>query len=220
MNKYLKNIIKQYKFASGEKNIDLNSELFIDELVSFIRQRKIAKEEYKEFLYYLNDYLALEKFSAEVGKGRYDTVFDDEKILLITPYSEGIITSKKRLKIANLYVNGNTPIIINQRGQIERIYNKNINRFITENPYNSTEIKNWDQLHNGGSKITLGVYGSLSDKDMDTKIKEIKKIKEKLKGTFREEYDILNGNYFYAISSSIEDEIKCIRQRKMGRKNG
>lgn len=52
--------------------------------------------------------------------------------------------------------------------QIKIIDSENIRRFITQNPYKQENIRNWEQLHNQGSNISVGVFGSIHDKNIDT----------------------------------------------------
>lgn len=83
-----------------------------------------------------------------------------------------------------------------------RSLNPNINSFITQNPFSISNIKNWDQLHNNGDMITVGVYGSTFDKDINSKIDQLKHLKEKLMdSTYYEYYVTEDDMYCYTISS-------------------
>ena len=55
---------------------------------------------------------------------------------------------------------------------------------MTQNPYTTIEIRNWEDLHNSGeSDIIVGVYGSIYDKDIESKLKQIQELEEKLNGS-------------------------------------
>lgn len=78
---------------------------------------------------------------------------------------------------------------------------------MTQNPYNQGNIKNWELLHNNGENITVGVFGSIYDKDADAKIKQLKDLRDKCK-YIKEEYAAYNGSYYYAIASARKVRIK------------
>lgn len=52
--------------------------------------------------------------------------------------------------------------------QIKIIDSEDIRRFITQNPYKQENIRNWEQLHNQGSNISVAIFGSIHDKNIDT----------------------------------------------------
>lgn len=78
-----------------------------------------------------------------------------------------------------------------------------INRFITQNPYDISYIKNWEQLHNKGHNITVGIFGSIYDKDVSQKISELKEFKKGFNDdNYSEDYVTENDMYCYTLSSS------------------
>ena len=93
-----------------------------------------------------------------------------------------------------------TPIILKDSKEYD---GSELSRFITQNPYSPQSLSNWENLHNSGSSnITVGVYGDIHDKDLESKIKVIKSLKEKLlDDSYVEDYSTYKDSYFYAISS-------------------
>lgn len=74
--------------------------------------------------------------------------------------------------------------------------------FMTQNPYTTIEIRNWEDLHNSGeSDIIVGVYGSIYDKDIESKLKQIQELEEKLNGSYIREDAVIGDTYSYAIAS-------------------
>ena len=74
--------------------------------------------------------------------------------------------------------------------------------FMTQNPYTPVEIRNWENLHNSGNhNIIVGVYGSIYDKDIETKIRQLESLKQRLTDSFKEEQYVIDDTYCYAIAS-------------------
>lgn len=209
MKKYFTKLTEQYKGATGSQNIDPTSLDFLSEYDDFILERQRILREYKEFIREMFPYN--EENCVEVGKGFIDSIAIDTDIQMITPYIAGINQSKQRVINANFKVTDGTPYIFKRTmGKYSiRVFNNNIDHFITQNPYNVSDIKNWDQLHNNKDKITVGVYGSTFDRDVTSKIELLKRFKEKLiDNTFYEYYVTEDDMYYYVISSKEKSLIK------------
>lgn len=194
---YLNNLIEQFKSSTGIRKIDVNSKEFIKDFSNFLNLNKSIGDEYRKFA----RELGLISFTSaiEVGKGCLDTITTSD-ILMITPYEEGLKNEK--------LINGDFKVIesmpiVTKDDESFIVNTRIIDRFITQNPYSKTSIKNWESLHNVGANITIGVYGSLSHKDKDKKILELKEFKRKLlTDDYEEEYETFDNMYFYAIASS------------------
>lgn len=142
MERYLKNLIEQFKQATGTKNVDINSQEFISELSEWIKSRKHLGKNYASFIEY-----------------------------------------------------GDNPF--------EAVNTQYIRRFLTHNPYDQVCIRNWEQLHNAGENITVGVFGSIYDKDIEQKIRQLKALRDKMTdGYFKEDYVTSEDSYCYAVSSA------------------
>ncbi len=207
MEKYLKNLVEQFKQATGTKNVDTNSQAFISEFESWIKQRQLDGNEYLGLL----DYMELSKFSdpmtAEIGKGQFDTLVKDFDTTIITPYSKGIIVpDSSRIITSDFRVYEGTPVLMRQteKGttQVDPITSTSALTFMTQNPYTPEQIANWEQLHNGReSDIIVGIYGSVYDKDTESKIKQIENLRDRLDESYKEEYAVVGDTYCYAIAS-------------------
>ena len=207
MEQYIKNLIEQFRLATGNKNTDLNSDAFITEFTEWIRGRQKIGKEYTYFLDYMGLRFA-DSDCAEIGKSVYDTVVKPFNTKLITPAAQ----SFEKLKMRDRIITGNMrayegcPVLVrhNIKGnQLNQIPNDIILTYITQNPFSQSNISGWEGLHNSGNNnIIVGVYGNAFDKDIDAKIKLIKTLKEKLfSDDFNEDYSTSDDKYFYAIGS-------------------
>lgn len=202
MKKYFTKLTEQYKKATGDENIDPTSLDFLSEFDDFILERQRILREYQEFICEMFPYS--EENCVEVGKGFLDSIAIDTNIQMITPYIAGINQSKQKVINANFKVTDGNPYIFKRTmGKYNiRSVNPNICHFITQNPYSISNISNWDQLHNNKDMITVGVYGSTFDKDVNSKLEQLKHLKEKLMDdTYYEYYVTEDDMYCYAISS-------------------
>lgn len=206
MEKYLNKLIEQFKNATGTKNVDVNSQEFIKEFSEWVKSRKMIGREYGSFIEYMDVHPTIGESSVEVGKGKYDSIVLGTEIPMITPYSEGIERRNGRIITADFRVYDGTPTIIrhNKGGnQLEIVDTQHIRRFITQNPYEQSCISNWEQLHNRGENITVGIFGSIYDKDIESKIKQIEMLRDGIDDEFyKEEYATEDDKYYYAISSA------------------
>lgn len=200
MEEYLRNLINQYKRATGINNVDVNSEEFINEFSEWIKIRKKMGDKYSSFIEYMGVNL-IDNSSAEVGKGELDSIVLDTNASMITPYSDKIKKSSDELIDAEFRVYSSVPMIV-KGSKIKLLNAENIKRFITQNPYEKSCIINWEQLHNHGENITVGMYGNIYDKDISKKIGQLELLKSNLIGdAFKEEYATEGDIYYYVISS-------------------
>jgi len=80
---------------------------------------------------------------------------------------------------------------------------------MTHNPYEGVQIMDWSELHNSGCNITVGVYGSVNDRDIDEKIKRISSLTDHIYNEYCEDFVTDRGMYFYALSSSKNVKKLC-----------
>lgn len=212
MDKYLKRLIGQFKNATGTNNIDINSEEFIQEFRIWINERKSMEHRYSSFIEYMGVPSVISECSVEIGKGKFDSIALETTIPMITPYYEGITAIDNRIITADFIVYSGTPTILRHyknRKQFEVVDTRYFKRFITQNPYEQSCISNWEQLHNRGHNITVGIFGSVYDKDIELKLKQIKTLSDKLNdNSYVEEYTTDADLYYYAISSTKKVKIK------------
>lgn len=200
MEKYLNKLMEQFISARGIKNPDVNSSEFINDFSEWIRESKLISGYYVSFLDYLNG-RAFTSDSVEIGKGKYDSLAACSDSLIVTPYTDGLEDSERIIKgefSARGF--GNGPVILT-KGKLQLV-DPSINRFMTHNPYTASDIRNWERIHNNGNNITVGVYGSIYDKDINEKLKQMKQLKDKLQDdSYNEEKACVDYGYYYAISS-------------------
>lgn len=214
MSEYLNKLIEQFKSAKGIKSVDVNSKEFINEFREWILSRKSIGNNYADFIEYMGCYPTIFNGEAvEIGKGQHDTIALDNTIGIITPYSEGLDVIIPEIVVADFKVQNGLPTMIkNSKNavQSEIVDTTRVRRFLTHNPYDESCISNWEQLHNNKENITVGVFGSIYDKDKNTKIRQIEELKDKMYNySFKEEYDTLGETYYYAVSSTRKVLVKC-----------
>ena len=151
MEKYLSLLIEQFKQANNIKNVDINSQVFISEFSEWIKLRQDVSKNYLALL----EYMELSKFAdcdtAEVGKGRYDTIVKPFNTTIITPHISGLeILGNERIINAELVVMGETPVLFGANKNGKPISSSSNLTFMTQNPYTTIEIRNWEDLHNSG----------------------------------------------------------------------
>ena len=90
---------------------------------------------------------------------------------------------------------------------------KNIEIILTHNPYCDKLVIDWDKIHNLNIlDISIGVYGSLTDKDSEEKIKLIKSIYDKMNGECSFDYDTDNDSYFCSLNSKRKTKRYLLRR--------
>lgn len=211
-NEYLENLIIQFVTSRGIKNIDFESKDFMDEFANWIYEMEQKGLDYLSFIKSISSYSDInDKQTAEIGKGKLDSIGLNTSMTLITPYLSDTQSQSQSIIQADFRVVDSTPTILRGNNNAY-IGDCGLARFMTQNPYSRKNIVNWEKLHNfGKGNITVGVYGDINDKDADSKIKIIKSLKEKLVADLYVEEYITSGNsYFYAISS----DRKVLRKKK------
>jgi len=208
MDNYKIYLLKQFKDSQGIKSNLSEEKCYMIDFVPWIIQQKSIGNNYTEFLKYLE--LPFDNYDcAEVGKSEFDSVVKPYRTTIITPYTEGFeIIDSTRIINGTFEVQGTTPTIIRQADNqiISRtIPQTSIRTYMTQNPYNQSDIANWYRLHNSKEAgIILGAYGSIYDKDIEEKIEGLEQIKDNLEDDIQEAYEELNGEYYYVLSSNIK----------------
>ena len=92
MNIYLRNLVEQFKQATGNKDFDFNFECLEEnsEFVEWVLKNNEIAEYYRKFLEYMDVNPEIGSTTAEVGKGFLDSIAIDSPMSIITPYSKGI----------------------------------------------------------------------------------------------------------------------------------
>lgn len=224
-------LTRQFLEAKGISSPVLNLDELNEEYNKWIKRNRIIGEEYTLFL---KDHVLEEdifnKYTVEVGKGINDSVFFNKGVSIISPYLCGVLHSKERLVLLDVFsVKDGKIVCYDSKGRhyslendpfLYTIWNYNyginmdfyFNNFITQNPYNIKDIENWQQIpFDKKGNIIVGIYGSLEDKDRQYKINMLKSFRDKLQGNYIERAKIDNNNYFYAIANSIKVPMKKMK---------
>ena len=127
---------------------------------------------------------------------------------MITPFTKNIKREKPELLVEGaLWVERSYPILIRGNKPID-ISKCNIKRFITHNPYSKGNIRNWETLHNSKkNNITVGIYGSIHDQDIEEKIKLLHYLKDKLNRNIAIKTLLLDQTIIVGIGNIYADEI-------------
>ena len=204
--KYLKLLARQCYESQGKNAVNeqelLKSHVFSKDLAYWICERQLLGARYKEFLSYLGLDVTTSNV-AEVGKGMYDTIVSDDNTTIITPYTY----IKKNQDVLNyrllpldheVYMTG-----VNNKYKNKLIpVPTNIDTFMTQNPYRSLELVNWDILHNCMDyDILVGIFGHIHDNDKLKKINMLRLLKQKLTSDIKVQYEIDRDAYYAAIYS-------------------
>lgn len=203
---YYDMLVKSFLSAKGLKssNIDLNSESFVSEFAGWVKERRKIGLDYLSFIEPLVKLNSIKEVVAEIGKGESDTLITGDSHIIITPFTKNIKREKPELLVEGaLWVERSHPILIRGNKSID-ISKCNIKRFITHNPYSKGNIRNWETLHNSEKyNITVGIYGSIHDQDIEEKIKLLHYLKDKLTDNcYYERSNITSDSYMHIISSN------------------
>lgn len=80
---------------------------------------------------------------------------------------------------------------------------------MTQNPYTSAHIKNWEQLYNSGnSEIIVGVFGDIHDKDKTEKIRQLETIERKTQGSLAKTEETDGDTYLTVVASNPKHLLK------------
>ncbi len=204
-------MIKSFLSAKGLKssNIDPNSECFISEFAGWVKERKTIGLDYLSFIFSSLKLSNNQELIAEIGKGESDTLITGDSRIIITPFTKNIKREKPELLVEGaLWVERSHPILIRGNKPID-ISKCNIKRFITHNPYSKGNIRNWETLHNSEKyNITVGIYGSVYDHDIEDKIKVLNQLRDKLNDNCFYEKNVERGDIYMHVVSSNRKVLK------------
>ena len=193
-----KKILTQFKEATESTGINGVTSL---DFKNWLESRQKIGENYLKFLTSLN--LNIDNpFCAEVGKTWYDSLVLPYRTSIMTPYTEGFNLKSSKVIPGKFEVVSGLPFLERKDGKQLMIPNVLTSTYMTQNPYTSECIFDWEDLHNSGiARIIVGYYGNTFDKDKEEKLKQLKDLKEKLIGQYFIEYDELGDTYYSVVAS-------------------
>lgn len=185
---YLKNLLEQFKGATGARRIKIE-DLFDSETSSefdeWLENRQIDGEYYKRMLHastdkriklvdgvYIDDHIDENFYTCEIGKGPMDSLVTDTNASVISPVAD--LFDKKHRR--NLIVGDFDPqygenYVRMSNNSLRPVYGAKT--IMTQNPYDYSKIAGLPDIHNSGrGRVIVGIYGSVYDKDREKKTKE------------------------------------------------
>lgn len=190
MNKYLLCLFEQFNESRGYNRKDFKSKEYIEEFSYWI---KLMKKNILIYQYYIqeNQIDLNNEFIKELNKGKYDTI-SLPNTSIISPYGQSF--GKENSQI---YMFQGEPLIINgsnmKREQV-------VGTYITQNLYSLDNLDFFEYCIENDIDFLLGVFGTITDKDIKTKINRIQRIKS-MYDKVSENYETYNGTYIYTIQN-------------------
>ena len=198
-NRYLLNLYKQYCDARSVVCNPFDGKNLSYDFLEWITINKLMAKEYSDYLLYLGHLES--KTVAEVGKGRYDSIASEE-MTIISPYADTLELLKREL-----FVIDGVPLI----EQGEKIVLPEEQILLTHNPYDEMRIINWSRVHNMGDyDISIGMFGSIYDKDFSKKVKLIEEISKRMTEDHVIDYDTDKDKYFCSLNSKRKVKVKTL----------
>lgn len=195
----VKSLLRQFKEAN-----DINKGVSFTALdfTNWLENRQKIGKEYLNFLLSMN--LNFDNpFCAEVGKTCCDSLVLPYRTGIMTPYTEGFNLKSSKVIPGKFEVVSGLPFLERKDGKQLMIPNVLTSTYMTQNPYTSECIFDWEDLHNGGiAGIIVGFYGNIFDKDKKDKLKQLKELKEKLTSEYIFEYDEFGDKYCSVVASN------------------
>lgn len=217
----IKLLKKQFFSAMGSNVVADNYPGLNKEFLHWFRERCVALGDYVFFLEELGcDFKKIT--TAEVGKTGYDSIVLPFDSKLITVYDNKLdinqeIFNRDRLELGKMIVSEYNPkvIYLDPNKNSKWISPYDIDTFVTQNIYNDNDINGWHHLHNSGVyNIIVGAYGNIYDKDMSSKIKRLKDLKQEfIDDYYCESYTTFKDRYYYVIYSNWGPHETKIRVR-------
>ena len=203
-------LVEQYKEANGYHFNDMDTPSFYKDYKNWLEERKKQGYRYLDFLYEMRRDI-LEKTTAEVGKTDLDSIVEPFETTIISPYEFDSLEDKTRHIPARMQVlDEEICLQFPVKDQIRlMILPRKLNLLMTENPYTTYSIKDWDSLHNSGNyDIAVGIFGSIYDKDIKYKLELLKSLKEKvLFGDYKYDLNCDNDIYYAALVSDRKQKV-------------
>lgn len=202
MTNYYNYLIKQYKEACGIKE-DVSLDKFLTEFDNWLNERSLCGEVYLNLLKSMGININTSD-TYEIGKGNLDSIVANySETNMITPFYDRSNFASDRTIIGTFGVFHSKPTLIRvNKGMFDLTTLQSGITCMTQNPYTSKDIHNWDLLHNSGNgKIIVGIYGNASDCDRNKKIRELKMLRDKLTSDYIEEH-LINGDIYCSVIAS------------------
>lgn len=202
---YLEMLKKQFCEAKGYNKFDNNSKEMLQDLESYIRDRHRLGDKYADFLRYIGVDITTEK-TAEINKGKYDSIIKSYNTLAITPYPIDI--PENRLYNYSFVATENGPKL-EMKTDDEKLYliaDMPIKNYMTQNPYNLNQLRQLKYLYNSDKyNIIVGMFGKIYDYNMNIKLKQLEKLEKQLKDLdYKTAFLKDNFNYYSVLYTNVD----------------
>ena len=207
MEEYLRLLMDQFVEATGTKNPDPKSKLFLEEFSDWVKERQKISSYYLELLRHIEGDIGSinNPKTIEVGKGKHDSSVKRLRTTIITPYTEGLTDLKNKQVIeGNLTVVDKKALLVKNIDKMTYYADSVIPEItlMTQNPYTPARIKNWESLHNSNrNQIVVGIYGSIHDKDRGAKAKQLEAFISRLDEPFVQQQMLVYDTYSWVVAS-------------------
>lgn len=189
-SEYLFCLYYQYCKSVGKKydkfNI-LNDTDFVEWVSRLYKQTKM----YGDYLSFLDINLSSET-AIEINKGKYDSL-GLKLVSVVSSFGETF-----GLNNGKLIIYDDRPLVLMSSSIFKA---NNCDLFLTHNPYDICDIDKIKQLHDTGLNICLGMYGHISDKDRETKVKKLHSMADGTIDGLGFYYDTVDDDYFACVKS-------------------
>lgn len=202
---YSKMLFNQFLTATG---IDENKLIYGSITSGFqdwILENKKVGNLYLKLLYEIFNEEFINRYQTiEVGKGIRDSIAINTNMTIISPYMDNEFEmNNQQIYIGDVVIKNLYPYFIGKiKGEnICRKFRYQVFNFIMHNPYSVNALFNWDYLYNGtDNNVILGVFGNNKDKDKNQKIKLLQDFNKLLVRKAKEEYAVIDDNYFLILN--------------------
>ena len=146
---------------------------------------------YGDYLSFLDINLS-DETAIEINKGKYDSL-GLKLVAVVSSFGEVFGLSNGKLIIYD-----DRPLVL-MGSSIFKVDNCDL--FLTHNPYDICDIDKIKQLHDLGLNICLGMYGRISDKDREVKVKRLHSMADETMDGLGFYYDTAGDDYFACVKS-------------------
>ena len=220
---YLNKLIEQFKLTRGITDNVYTVE-FMTEFKEWLFLLQLLGDEYGRGLDRNCIYFGNEKY-AEVGKGPKDSIaimYEDMDTTIISPYFNYYLKLNPYRNIinANFKVTGDIPTTVKdvEYGEaidVEVIKPKDIEVFMTHNPYNLDTLTNWIELHNNPNNgIIVGMFGYTYDKDYSDKIEYMESLRKGTIIPYKYDSYTIGDKYFSMFSTDMYEKGKTYTKKR------
>ncbi len=203
MNEYMEQLLKLFRLSNGIESRNFDLDKHKDEFSDWLSKYTKNGELYFKWLREEGILGELSYDIAEIGKGEYDTLTFNENTTLISPYIKNLDKQNLNNKVVDcdFTVMGAIPLYIGKK-PFDVV--RDIDVFMTQNPYDIESLVNWAGLYNYADlDFIIGFYGNNYDNDKKYKLRTLKIMRERLINEFDIKETSIGDVYCYTLSTDF-----------------